>query len=61
LILAMVALFFALAAMGTSGAVKQHERPRPTPELMAPSEPKVEERTGMTYAIGASFVDGGGW
>jgi hypothetical protein len=61
---ALAGLFFALCVLSSSGSAKQHERPRPTPELMAPSEarqPEPNENGRASYALIELPYVGRGW
>jgi hypothetical protein len=59
LVLAMAGLFAALVSLGNTGAMRVHERPRPTPEMMAPRPPPTDSGRVSFGMIDAHQVQGG--
>jgi hypothetical protein len=56
----MLALLFASLCIWKTTA-SGDDRPKPTPQMMAPDERPPLNSNGMIYAVGTTYVDRGGY
>ena len=55
----MAIMFGSLIALKATSAGDK-EKPRPTPQMMAPGERPPIDSNGMVYAVGTTYVDARG-